>query len=198
MQVLGPEQVALQRGGRGREGGGFEQGKTCNVGSGKRAWPGAQPGWVGLQSEQQSRAVGARAGKPGLSSCWLGSAGVPWAHQLVGHFWQVGVPLTTPQYWALEQLLPQLGVLQLGVPVQPARQEVQPELPVQVAQLAPQFWQVGAPLTTPQNWLLAHLLPQSGCEQPAPFQPGAQAVQVVELVQVALQGGRGWGLREMS
>ena len=111
------------------------------------------------------------------------------SHQLVGQFWQVGAPLTTAQNCLVVQLLPQVGVEQLGAPVQPARQELQPELLVQVAQLAPQFWQVGAPLTTAQYWLLAQLLPQSGVEQVAPFQPGAQAVQVLESEQDTLRGG---------
>lgn len=103
---------------------------------------------------------------------------------------QVATLLAMAQYWLEVQLPLQVGVVQAGAPVQPAAQVVHPEEPEQVAQLAPQFWQVGAPLATPQYWLLAQLLPQSGVEQVAPFQPGRQAVQVLALVQEAQLAGQ--------
>ncbi|KAL4434210.1 hypothetical protein ABPG75_000651 [Micractinium tetrahymenae] len=94
------------------------------------------------------------------------------------------------QNWLLAQLVLQVGVEQAGAPVQPAAQVVQPEGPEQLAQLGLQGRQVGAPLDTPQYWLAAQLLPQSGVEQVAPFQPGRQAVQVLAPVQEAQFAGQ--------
>lgn len=98
---------------------------------------------------------------------------------------QVATLLAVEQYWLAPQLLPQLGVVQAGAPVQPAAQAVQPEGPEQVAQLGPQGRHAGAPPDVPQYWLLAQAPPQSGVEQVAPFQPGRQAVHVLAPVQEA-------------
>jgi len=104
--------------------------------------------------------------------------------QLVGQLVQVAVVLVVTQYWLVAQV-GQEGVEQLGGLVQPAAQVRQVLASEQVAHLELHAVQPGAPLTTVQNWLEAQLLPQSGCEQVAPFQPGRQAVQVVAPLQDA-------------
>jgi len=50
--------------------------------------------------------------------------------------------------------------------------------------------QPGAPLSTVQYWLEAQLVPQLGCVQVVPFQPGRQAVQVLASLQDAQLAGQ--------
>ena len=110
-------------------------------------------------------------------------------HQLSGQLEQVAAPVATEQNWPDGQKpVVHAGVVHAGAPVQPGRQVLQVVASVQVAQLAPQLAQAGAPLSTVQYWFVEQEVPQSGWLQSAPFQPGAHLEQLVADVQDRLRG----------